>query len=181
MSTKGWLFRAAMLGLLGFAAANAGAQSESSTEEAPIPPEQMIKFGADAIVEMRDAVKEVVKLLEIAEREKEDPRIQCLSKKLTTMRALLEVSESANASLVDAVKAGDLERAGHEFRKLRIALGKVRQFRSEADTCGGGTTGQEGSTDVQVLGSELEFEDSEDFGPEFDENLWQPPDVSQFE
>ena len=155
MSTLRWLSKAAMLGLLSFATANAGAQSEGvSSDEATVPPEQMLEFGADALLEMRGAVKEVAKLLEIAEREKEDPRIQCLSKKLTTMRALLEVSEGSNVSLADAVKAGDIERAGHEFRKLTIALSKVRQFRSEADTCGGGTTGQEGSTDVQVLGSE---------------------------
>jgi hypothetical protein len=55
-------------------------------------------FATQAIAEMQNAVKSVGRKLEAAEKEGDDLKIQCLSKKLSGIRALSEVSEDARAT-----------------------------------------------------------------------------------
>ena len=152
-------------------------QIEQSSQSSP---EEMIRFTDMALEEMRLAVKEVSKMVESAEREKAMVAIQCISRKLTTMRALLEVSESSGVALKQALADGENDRAQHDFRKIAIALSKVRQFRAEADACGGGGA-QPGTTSIEVVESAISTEDETD-GYDFDFEFGdQPPPTSQFQ
>jgi hypothetical protein len=94
-------------------------------------------FATQAIAEMQNAVKSVGRKLEAAEKEGDDLKIQCLSKKLSGIRALSEVSEDAQVAMERAINSGDSRLADHEFRKIAVALSKVRQFMAEADACVG--------------------------------------------
>jgi hypothetical protein len=163
----------------------AGAQETSASgqieQSSQTSPEEKIRFTDMALEEMRASVKEVAKMVEVAEREKAMVAIQCLSRKITTMRALLEVSESSAVTLKQALSAGEYENAEHEYRKIAIALAKVRQFRAEADACTGGGTAQPGHTDVEVITSALSSDDDTE-GFTFDEEFGnQPPATSQFQ
>jgi len=183
MRTWQWTSLALLCGIVLVGPISAGAQSDGTLGQAEmLSDSEKTQFSMLAIEEMRTSVREVSKMLEVSEREKESSRIQCLSKKLTTMRALMEVSESANSSLGDAIKSGDSNRAAHEYRKIAIALSKVRQFRAEAEACAGGTAAQPGATDVQVIDAGMGYDGEDGFSDEIDEFLGDaPPPVSQFE
>jgi hypothetical protein len=161
----------------------AGAQDTSVSgqieQSSQTSPEEMIRFTDMALEEMRAAVGDVAKMLEGAERDREMVAIQCLSRKLTTMRALTEVSENSSVVLRQALADGENDRAQHEFRKITVALSRLRQFRAEADTCGGGG-GDSGETKVKVSSSAVSSED-ETQPPQLDVPFGdQPPDTSQF-
>lgn len=146
-----------------------------------IPDDQKLEFATLALKEIRTNVTEVSRMLETAEKEKDIIRIQCLGKKLTTMRALLEVSESALTALQSAIKNAEKARAAMEYRKIYISLMKVRQFRAEADACAGGASKQ-GATDVEVIDAGLQYDldDTEGFDPDVD--VWPPEgEISRFE
>ena len=174
------LLLASMLPLVaGAQETSAAGQIEQSSQTSP---EEKIRFTDMALDEMRQSVKDVGKMMENAEREKNMVAIQCLTRKLTTMRALLEVSETSAVTLKQALADGEYESAEHEYRKIAIALSKVRQFRAEADACAGGGTAQPGTTSVEVIESALGADDeTEAF--DFDEEAFgnQPPDTSQFQ
>jgi len=152
-------------------------QIEQSAQSSP---EEMIRFTDMALEEMRQAEKDVARMLEGAEREKAMVSIQCISRKLTTMRALLEVSESAAVDLKQALADGENDSAQHDFRKIAIALSKVRQFRAEAEACGGGG-GQTGETVIEVVENAITSEDeTEELDLDIDFGN-QPPPTSQFQ
>ena len=72
------------------------------------------------------------------------------------LRALYEVSQAAEEALESALRAGDNDRAEHEFRKITVALTKVRQFVAEAEACVGENDTAPGvvNLDVEIEGGE---------------------------
>ena len=159
----------------------AGAQGTgTSLTQTARTPEEKAEFADTAVAEMRTASKEVSRMLEAAEREKDNARIQCLSKKLATIRALVEVSETSVSTMKQAFGSGEIVVADHEYRKVAIALVKVRQFRAEAETCGG-TSGQAGATSVSLVDAGVAYTDEEGSVEAGDEVIPDPPPLSQFE
>jgi len=98
-------------------------------------PQEKMSYAADTTEEMRQAIKDVSKMLEAARREGDLNKLQCLNNRLTSIRALLQVSESAEVSMKEALSSGETERADHEFRKITVARGKAQQLRAEAEQC----------------------------------------------
>ena len=145
--------------------------------------DEKLSFSEQAMGEMRADVQYVSRLMETAEREKDPVKIQCLGKKLTTMRALVEVTENSNTSMRQAITAGENDRADHEFRKIQVALAKVKQFRSEAEACLGGGDDQTGTTQVEVIDAGLSYEGEIDDAVTFDDGVFydKPIDTSRFE
>ena len=129
--------------------AGATGEIEASTE---LSDREKTSFAADALEEMKTADKDVSELLADAERDGDVLTIACLTKKQAAIRSLVMVSESASASMNDAMALGNKPRADAEFRKVAIALSKSRQFRAEAEACSGGGDGASGETVVDVEG-----------------------------
>jgi len=160
---------------------SAGAQGTgSSLVQTARTPSEKADFAGAAIVEMRAASKDVARMLEAAEKDKDNARIQCLGKKLATIRALEEVSETSSTTMKQAFATGDTVAADHEYRKIAIALVKVRQFRAEAETCGG-TSGQTGATTVALVDAGVAYGDEDESLETGDWAIPDPPPVSQFQ
>mgnify|MGYP006971704136 CR=1 FL=1 len=154
-----------------------GVRIEQSSQTSP---EEKLRYSAQALDGMRAMVEEVAQLVGAAEREKNMAAIQCFARKLTTMRALLEVSESSVLLLQQALADGKLVTAEHEYRKIAVASSKVQQFRAEAAACDGGGGGEERVT-VELLSSPLSSED-ETAPPVFTETFGdQPLETSPFQ
>ncbi len=153
---------------------------EQSTSTSP---SEMVSFANEAVSEMGDAAQDVQKMLAAAEKESDVYQVQCLNKKLSAIAALAQVSESAKASMQDALAAGETERAEQEFRKLAVAQGKVRQFRAEAEAC----TRDDGTApgDVSVDVSNEALADSSGDTESIDDGNFgigdEPPSTSPFE
>jgi len=146
-------------------------------------PREKLGYAEDATDEMRDAIREVTRMVETARKDNEVERLQCLTTNLTSLRSLLQVSESAQAAMAQALEAGEMERADHELRKIAVARTKTRELMSAAQACITGTTALEpGETVVLVEGGEfvdesglLDYsEDPFDLGND-------PPEASPFQ
>lgn len=143
---------------------------------------EKLDFARQALIEMEDAAKRVDKLLDQAERGGDPDTIQCVRMKQASIRTLGQVSERAQASMSEAIAAGDDALADHEFRKITVATSKVRQFLAEAEACLGEAGSSDGVTDLQV---EAEGTESSDDTEPITEDLGtigvDPPGISPLE
>lgn len=110
-----------------------GELEQSSTSS----PKEKTQFTDAALAEIEGAVKTVEALLVDAEKDKNVEEIECLTRKLTPMRALLEVSKQSGNTMRLSLAANDTVHADQEFRKVAVALTKVREFLAEAQACTG--------------------------------------------
>jgi len=134
-------------GLLVSAAHAAPAGATVAVEQAAtISPKEKVDFTHSAVVEIEEAIKQVEKLLEQAEKDKNQEQIDCLTRKLTPMRALMDVARSSDNAMQTAMSVNDSVHADTEFRKVAVALEKVREFLQEALTCVGDTTGEKANS-----------------------------------
>ena len=131
---------ALLIAALGVPAAQAqqpaSGELETSTQ---LTDRERIHFAQGALWEISVGVDELGELLAAAEAEGDVIRIQCVTKKLAAVRSLHEVSQRAEAAMLEALAGGDTGRADQEFRKIAVALSKTRQFRAEAEHCVGAT------------------------------------------
>lgn len=149
---------------------------------ASVNPQEKLSFTERAISEIQAAERSMSKALEQAEKDKEPIKIQCLTKKLSSTRALLEVSMGAQARMLEALEIGASDKADHEFRRIAVALSKERQFLAEAEACTGDSGKDSGQTQIEVIGEEVEVVDVTEppTDPGGDVGI-DPPDTSPFE
>lgn len=145
-------------------------------------PEEKLDYAASANTEIATAADTISRLLEAARRNNDPDQIQCVSNKLTAVRALRGVSESASDAMAQRLEAGDAGRADHEFRKIAVALAKSRQLLSEAQYCTDSGGLQDGQTSLIVEGGEVGSE-ADIKAPEYPNDYdvdFDPPDASPF-
>jgi aspartate oxidase len=112
------------------AAAEAQAQIDTN-----IPDPEKVKRSAEAVVKMRQALKDVIAKLEEARNSKDVVKLNCVNEKLTAIKGLLRISEIADVNLQEAVAKKESETATHEYTKVSIARTRVNQLRAEAEEC----------------------------------------------
>jgi len=104
-------------------------------------PKAMMDGASDAISEMSTAADDLQKVLEDVQKRGDADAAQCVSLQLAKIKALLEVSRDAQGAMTQALADGLEQRADHEYRKIQIAVGKVRQFLADGHACEGGGAG----------------------------------------
>lgn len=169
------------LGLIGIALAQDPTGVMSDLERtASTTPQEKIAYAESANQEIRDAERQIAKLLEQARKDGDAEAIECLVNRLTSVRALLQVSEGAEVAMKNAIAGGEEEKANHEFRKIAVALGKTRMLLAEAQRCVSDQTLESGTTLVDWESSgDFDDELTEPEIDEFDIPL-DPPEVSPF-
>ena len=109
---------------------------EPSLEKATdIPDPEKVRRSAEALVRMRQVLKDVLGKLEEARNTKDVVKLNCVNEKLTQIKGFLRVSEQADVGLQEAVAKHEQSGAQHEFTKVTIARSKVEQLRAEAEEC----------------------------------------------
>jgi hypothetical protein len=173
------------LGLIGPSEATAQQSGMSGELEraAQVDPRDMTAFARSAIEEILGSTKSISRMVDQARRDGDMEELSCLESRLSYVRALLMVTERANGAMKESQASGMPDRAEHEFRKMAVAVSKVRQFMAEAEAClgEGGTT--PGTTELDVNdGAGLEEEDPT--APLVDDSEVvgvDPPNTSPFE
>ncbi len=182
----GWL----VVGLLSFNVGTTWAQGTSQTLQATgeISTKEKLEFTDKALAEMQENLKTVRKTMDNAERGGDPDQIQCVRNKQASIQALYSVSERAQAAMRDALANGETERAEYEFRKLAVAISKVRQFTAEAQGCvGADEGGGEGEGTVDVSSGALTDiddpldDDTSDLAADIATAVAAPPEVSPYE
>lgn len=148
-------------------------------------PEERATFAAEALVEMAAAEKRVERMLEEAQRDKDDLRVACLTKRLASIRATAEVATQGKLLMerYQAEGTADAEvLAAREFRKIAVGSAKVREYLAEAEACVGDAGTADGDTTVELLTEGGDDDEAppplEERGPEPDE---EPPAASPFQ
>lgn len=127
----------------------AGAQDVKSSAKAPggakglpilekpsdVKDPDKLERSAKGLGTMRDALRDVLEKLEEARRTKDVVKLNCVNEKLTQIKGLLRISETADVALQEAVTRKDSTSAEHEYTKVMIANQKVVQLRSETEEC----------------------------------------------
>lgn len=133
------------------AAQEAGISGELE-QSATTTPREKTEFADGALSEIEAAVKTVEGLLKDAEnaKEKNAEQIECLTRKLTPLQALFEVSRQSNNAMKQFLAANDTVHADQEFRKVAVALTKAREFLAEAQACVGDTGVERGDSSATV-------------------------------
>jgi alanyl-tRNA synthetase len=180
MRGKTFLFVVALASGAAYAQDTTDAAGQLESAAATTPKEKM-DFATSAVAEMSASEKTVRKMLEQAQKEGESAasKVQCLNNKLASIRALQEVSDGANRSMQESLAANQTEMADFHFRKIAVAITKVRQFVAEAEACMGqnGTTG--GTESIDVTGDTL-AENVDDYFYDVEDEI-PAPDATPFQ
>lgn len=122
-----------------------------------------------SIAEMRQSVAMVQRLLEQAKASHAvEEELRCLQSCLIPMQALVDISGQSQNSMKQALAESDDSHADLEYRKILVALYKVREFTAQALLCAGNPPGTANSiTESNVTTSPEEIPDaSTDLDPE---------------
>ena len=98
---------------------------------------EKLRTSTASLVSMRSALKDVLGKLEEARTTKDVVKLTCVNEKLTQIKGLLRISETADVNLQESVAKKETATAEHEFTKVSIAGNKVQQLRAEAEQCMG--------------------------------------------
>lgn len=175
------LLTMSLLGVQGDAIAQETGVSGELERSASTTPQEKLTYALEANEEIRISIRGISKMVETARRENNVERLQCLNSRLTAIRALVQVSESAEVAMKEALAVGRTDRADHEFRKIAVARTKTRQLQAEADRCIEDSSARVGETSVVVEGGDLGDESDLNAVPFDPFDLgFDPPEASPF-
>lgn len=98
---------------------------------------ERLTYGNETITEVRRGVERVQREADAAKRDRDILKLNCLNEKLSDLRALLKVAETAYAQMeVDIQKAQD-EAADHEFQRIVIVRKRAADLILKAGECTG--------------------------------------------
>lgn len=180
MNSHGWSLRLAPFVVLlggGALAANDGKSAAEMTlsKSANLTPQEMVAQSKELMSQMRDVQRRVEGLQEVAKKQKDIIKLNCVNDKLLQVRGHVAVGDNAIKGLDEAVAKGDDGQRQHEFSRLSILHQKVGVLGTEAENCIGEDLSYVGSTkvDVDVTGVDPNKDETAPTLPAFD--IARPP------
>ncbi len=119
------------------------AQSAKAPEPSPevdaakVSDPDKLRTSSEGLNRMRGALKDVLGKLEEARSSKDVVKLTCVNEKLTQIKGLLRISETADVNLQESIARKETATSEHEYTKVSIAQSKVQQLRAEAEQCMG--------------------------------------------
>lgn len=98
-------------------------------------PRQRLDYAEDTVDEVKGSVRDVLKLVEEAQKAKDVVLLNCLNEKLAGLKALQNVVEDADLAMREALARENNDLADHEFQKVGMARTQATQLTAEADAC----------------------------------------------
>jgi hypothetical protein len=117
--------------------------------------DEKVAYAEAANTEIADAVRQIARLLETVRRGGDGDEIQCVTSKLTTVRALQQVSQASTTAMNDAIASAEPEKADHNFRKVAVARSKARGLVGEAQRCSADQAGGQGDSLTEMDGAQV--------------------------
>ena len=109
--------------------------AEDVADFAEMAPRQRLDYSEDTVTEVKDAVRKVLKMVELAQKDKDVLLLNCLNEKLSGLKALLKVVADADMAMQEAMARENNDLAAHEFQKIGMARGQSLQLLAEAEAC----------------------------------------------
>jgi hypothetical protein len=148
-------------------------------KDANLTPVQMQSGAEEHIQSMQEMLRRVVELQQLARKQKDVIKLNCVNDKLLQVKQLLNIGESSRTNLVESVAQRDGDGARHQFGQVTIAKEKVTVLRDEAEACIGEELIFLGPTEIQVDKPDIPDDPTDDSDP-FDDILEPPAYASPF-
>ena len=120
------------------------------SKRANISPHDMVTQSEGYLDKARDDLSRVVGLQEVARKQKDVIRLNCVNDKLLQVKQLLNIGETAATNLQEAIARSDEDARYHEFSRVTISTQQVTVLSTEAEDCVGGGDVFLGPTTISV-------------------------------
>ncbi len=151
-----WMVRVAPFVLLvgsGAFAANDkdGAQADLPfAKQANLSPQETLTQSKEYQTKMLDTQKRIVELQDVAKKQKDIIKLNCVNDKLLQVKGHLAVNDQAMTSLNEAIAKNDDGARQHEFTRVTILYQKVTVLGTEAENCIGEDLSYVGQSRVDI-------------------------------
>lgn len=115
-----------------------------------LSPKEMLSRSENLIEEMKSMLDRVLAIQQVARKQKDVIRLNCVNDRLLQVKKLLNIAESSRNDLVEAIAADNETDRYHQFGKVKISHEKVSVLRDEAEACVGEELIFLGPTEVVV-------------------------------
>ena len=119
-------------------------------QTANLTPQEMLDQGKDDINTMQKGLQRVVQLQELARKQNDIIKLNCVNDKLVQIKAAINIGEQSMTDLHEAIARNDDGARQHAFTKLTITNQKVQVLVTEAENCIGSDLSFVGATQVEV-------------------------------
>jgi len=139
-----WLF--ALSATAAFAAPDQGPGDQPAASSLSAP--ETLAQAKDYQTKMQDNLRTIVQLQDVAKKQKDIIKLNCVNDKLVQVKGHLAVGDQALASLNEAVAKNDDGGRQQEYTKVTILFQKVLLLTTEAKNCVGEDLSYVGATSV---------------------------------
>jgi hypothetical protein len=136
--------------------------TDGQEKVANLSPEDMVAEAENLIRGMQTLLKKVVGLQQVARKQKDVIKLNCVNDKLLQIKQLMNIAEGATTNMHEAIAQDDDPARYHEFGKIVIASQQVNALAGEAETCIGEELVFLGPTEVTADEPELPDDPDED-------------------
>jgi hypothetical protein len=119
-------------------------------KRADISPADMTRQTEQYLQRMQEVFRRVVQLQEVARKQKDVIKLNCVNDKLLQIKQLMNIADAAKTNMQEAMARGDEEGRYHEFGRVTIADQQISILGTEAENCIGEDLSFLGPTEVVV-------------------------------
>lgn len=150
-------------------------------KKAQLSPKEMTKRSEEMITEMKGMLKRVLKLQQVARKQKDIIKLNCVNDKLLQLKQLLNIAEAARNNLTEAITVKNEGDRYHQFGQITISHEKATVLRDEAEGCIGEELIFLGPTEVDVDKPDIDDDPTDDNPFDFnDPDIERPGYASPF-
>jgi hypothetical protein len=122
----------------------------SARRRPTLSPQEMITQAQEYRSRMNTTATQIESLVEIARKEKDVIRLNCVADKQAQLKANIAVVDRSLQDLRDAIGRRDDGESGHQYSKIAIVHSKVQVLAAEAQACVGQDLAFVGATTVEI-------------------------------
>lgn len=130
--------------------------------KADLSPREMAEATKKSITEMEGFHVRVLQLQAAARKAKDVIKLNCVNEKLLAVKQLLNIAESAENDLTEAIAGGDRDAQIHQYSQVKLAHERATAERDEAEGCIGEEIIFVGPTKVDVDGPAMPDDPTDD-------------------
>ncbi len=119
-------------------------------QQANLTPQEMLEQSKEDVAAMQKGMARVVQLQDLARKQNDIIKLNCVSDKLVQIKAAINIGEASNTDLHEAIARNDDGARLHAFTKLMITTQKVQTLVTEAENCVGQDLSFVGDTQVET-------------------------------
>lgn len=129
---------------------NASEVTAGAETQANLTPAEMKNQSELYLKDMQTVLVQIVELQQMARKQKDVIKLNCVNDKLLQIKQLLNIAEGGRTDMIEAIAQQDQDETTHQFSQISIAKEKTDGLYSEAQGCIGEELVFLGPTEVIV-------------------------------